>query len=177
MKTQRHFRDKLNRGAQHLRGMIRRLTVKATGELFRWAVLGYIDADDNEEGDDAELFQQVGFASRPPAGANAEVIVVNVGASPNTPVIVACRDEDTRRAFFAGANALAEDEAALYNSSAQVRVKADGTVEVDDGAGGAIALAKADHTHGPGSYMDSTPAPITGTSGASSSNTTVLKGK
>lgn len=154
----------------------------AAGAL--WQLSGH----EGEVEDEVPVFSGIGFASRPPTGSDsAEAIVVYVEGAGSHPIVIATRDEDLRRALDAIKD-MAADEAAIFNSQARVHVKANGTVEVDDGSG-AVALATlADvqalrtsfngHTHlynpGPGGAIaTAVPAPLA----PAPTGTTVLKGK
>src|SRR5688500_112943 len=89
-----------------LAGLARRLTVKLSGAL--WQLLGFKGAYDEEETfPDVEVFQNVGFRSRPKAGSRAEVIVLNLGGEPGNAVVVATRDRSIEVE-------LEEDETAIF---------------------------------------------------------------
>lgn len=121
-----------------LRNLISRMTIEATAAISTWDLLGFIDGEDNEESDDeVEVFQGVGFVARPPDDANAEVIVANVGAESNHPVVVAARDEETRAANVTDVEA---DESVAFNSVCRLHLKADGTLEARTHGGVAVAL-------------------------------------
>lgn len=127
-------------GPRDLLGRIRRFALGITTRAF-WQVVGHVLDDGTTETHDIEPFSGVGFFSRPPSSSRAEVIVVYVGG-PQSPAIVASRDEDVRRAVAAD---LAEDETQIHNSKAIVRIKAGGTVEIRLAGGVALPLAtKAD---------------------------------
>lgn len=149
------------------------------GRKLQLLQLGVLDGEVVEE---AERFQEYGFTSVPLEGAEAVVLFPN--GDRGHPLVVAV---DDRRHRLTG---LQPGEVAVYNNTgARIRIKADGTVEVDDGSG-AVALAlKSDvdalrthansHTHA---------VPITGPAGSTVSavavpvappnvGTTVLKGK
>jgi phage gp45-like len=80
-----------------------------------------------------EVFSGVGFYSRPKAGSKPEVIVVNVGGEDGHPVVVATRDLSIQVS-------LAEDETAIFNSSAVVKVAANGDVLVRAKSGGSVSV-------------------------------------
>lgn len=167
-----------------LRGLVRRCVASLT-EGLTWQLLGYGDAR-TRESFPAELFQQVGFASRPPG--QAEVIMVNVGGEAEHGVIVATRDRSTQVA-------IEKDETAIFTSGTVIRLTKDGdvlvrakpgrTVSVDDGSGGAQELAtKADvntlalHIQGMTlAVSGSTAGPPLPLSVPLPAGTTVLKGK
>jgi phage gp45-like len=168
------YRKPTSKGANTVRQMIRRLAIKVTTRAL-WQLVGH----DDESEDAVEVFSGIGFYSRPPESGAPEAILVKVGGASSHGVLIATRDEKTRAAFAAIA-ALAANEVAIYNSSARVHIQADGTVVVDDGSG-AVSLAKADHKHKlpvlvegmPNTYGSLGPTDT----GASDSNTTILKGK
>jgi len=120
------------------------------GNLCRRVVLALTDGGlwqaDGYEGearaDGVEAFQGIGYASRPSATAvtdgDAEAILLHVGGKSGHPVIVATRDESIRVE-------LDEDETAIFNSQAIVKIKSDGTIEASSIGGSPVALAtKAD---------------------------------
>lgn len=145
------------------RSMIRRMVVGLTNAAL-WA----LEATADEKDTDVEVFPNAGFYSRPPDAAEAEVIVVKVGASTRHAVVIASRDEETRQAV-PEAKALAADEAIVYNSAAVVYLKADGTIEIKSAGGTALPLVtKAEfdaHLHPTGVGPSGIPsnAPIVGT--------------
>lgn len=131
-------------------GGIRKMVVELTGSTANsapkgsiWTVRGY---DGVSEKFPAEVYSNVGFYSRPPDPTSenrvqTEAVVVNGGDAKN-PMIVATRDERTRKASVGD---LAPDESAMHNSQAKVHVKADGTIEACSVGGTAVELAtKAD---------------------------------
>lgn len=99
-----------------IKQLTRRMTVLAS-KAGLWRLEGH----EGEYDDDVEVFSGIGFYSRPRESNNAEVIVVKVGAAPNHPVVVATRDEDTRIE-------LDENETAVFNSKAMVRITKDGEI-------------------------------------------------
>jgi len=112
--------------ARAVAGMIRRMAVKLTSGAF-WQLLGHLLLDSRTpESFTAEVFGNIGFHSRPKAGANSEAIVAFIGGAQN-PVIVGTRDEDGRRAM---ANDMDDDETAIFNRTATVRVRKNTTVEI-----------------------------------------------
>jgi hypothetical protein len=83
-------------------------SVNAAGKTQLWKIEDEAP-DENEDGDDlleVESFQHFGFASNPPAGA--EAIVANVGADSAHPVVVASQHKDYQP------RDLKEGEVALY---------------------------------------------------------------
>lgn len=136
--------EELNRETDPLRvrlaGAIRRFVITLTDAAI-WQVTGYRMPDGSTETRNAELFGGIGFAARPPAGGKPEAIGVMVGDA-STPVIIAIRDEETRRAV---AGALELDESMMFNTTAVMLIKADGTIEARAVGGSAVPLAtKAD---------------------------------
>lgn len=117
-----------------VRGMNRRMVVTLTNSA-RWQLLGQRGGQGGDEVIDAEAFTGIGFYSRPPASGKPEVITTAIGGSKTT-VIVAARDEATRKAVAQ----IAQGETAVYNDKAIIVVKADGTVEIRLVGGVAIAL-------------------------------------
>jgi phage gp45-like len=146
-------RQATQREAVELRNLIRRLAISAS-EGGIWQLLG----PDDEVMADVEVFQGIGYASRPESSSTgAEAVVVKIGGKLTHPVVIATRDESTRVD-------LDEDETAIFNSTAIVKVKADGTIEIGSHGGTFESLAtKADvqtirdelhkhhHTYVPGS--------------------------
>jgi phage gp45-like len=145
------------------RGALRRLIV-TLADGARWQLLGRSVSDDKET-INAEVFGNIGFHSRPrTSGGSPEAIMVSLGGN-GSPVVVATRDEQTRATV---AGTIAADETAVFNSTAIIVVKANGTVEIRSANGSAVPLAtKADidalrtwasnHTHlyapGPGTAV------------------------
>jgi len=106
-------------------GGVRRMLITYTAKAL-WQLTGFRKLDGTKETRDVEVFGGVGIAARPPDGAAAEAITVNVGDA-NAPAIVAIRDEATRQA---SAGDLEADETAVFNTKAIMHTKADGTVEI-----------------------------------------------
>lgn len=119
-----------------LKGALRRMAITATHGAI-WRLAGYRMPNGTTETMPAEVFSGIGFFARPPKGADAEAAVVNIGGA-TAPVIVATRDEATRRAV---AGAIADDETAVHNSKAIMIIKADGTIEARSPGGIAQPLA------------------------------------
>lgn len=90
---------------------------------------------EDEVVDAVELFQHAGFRCVPPA--DAEVIVVHVGAGRGHMVVIATADRNT-----APTDQVAGDSAIYSTSATQSRVlcKADGTVEITSSSGGKVTL-------------------------------------
>lgn len=101
-----------------LKGMVRRLAITlAEGGI--WQVLGQRGGAGGDETDDVELFGGIGFHSRPPSSGNPEAIALAVGGAKHQ-AIIATRDEATRQLV---AGDLGEDSAAIFNSTAIVRIE------------------------------------------------------
>jgi phage gp45-like len=126
-------RERTRRPAVAFHSLVRRLAVAAS-EGGSWQLLGPKDEDGAAEvAADIEVFQQIGYSSRPVA-ESGEVVVVKIGGALTHPVIIATRDESIRVD-------LDEDETAIYNSASIVKVKADGTIEIGSQGGTFAALA------------------------------------
>jgi phage gp45-like len=125
---------------QRLRGLVRRLIATAT-RLPRWQLRGVRGVDGASEVVQAEVFQGVGFAARPPASSAAEVIAVNVDGQAKAPVVVATRDEKTAAAVRAAIGGLGPGDTLVYNAGVVVFLRSDGTVEIRSTGGTAVALA------------------------------------
>jgi hypothetical protein len=119
-------------------GMVRRMAVTVTSGAF-WQVVGGLLLDGvTKETRAAEPFSGIGFYARPAPGVNAEAIVLNVGAAPENPVIVATRDEDSRKKF---AN-IAQDETSAYNTRTKILILKTGEVTVGRHTAGDTALRR-----------------------------------
>jgi phage gp45-like len=149
-----------------LRNTVRRVAIGVAGAGRLWQFLGYIGAEgERETFDDVEVFQGIGFASRPKAG-QGEAVVLNVGGAPGHAVAAATRARESEP------EDLEEDETQVHNTVTQVRVTKAGVVAVTDRLGGvAIPLAtKADvdalvawvklHTHGSAAPGSPTTPPL-----------------
>lgn len=139
MKTPQQLNAELDPKLVRARNAIRRFVVKLTDAAI-WQLAG-VRTPDGIETRRAEVFGGIGIAARPPAGNESEAIGVMVGDA-NTPVVIAIRDEKTRAAV---AGALGVDETMLFNTTALMLIKSDGTIEARSVGGAAVALAtKAD---------------------------------
>lgn len=121
--------------SRQFHGMIRRMAIRETARSL-WVMLGHEKVSEKPL---AEPFLGIGIYARPPTGTRAEAIVANVGGAAQ-PVVLAARDEDTRRAI-AKAVGLKADETILYNSVIVVLCRATGVVEIRTPDGEAFALA------------------------------------
>jgi phage gp45-like len=138
--TAEDFANAIGEFRRTMRGLVRRVKVDLTDAGGFWRVLGHTLFDPTDrEGRDVANYPGIGIAARPPVDAGAEAIVVNVGGQ-NNPAIVATRDEATR----AKVDDVATDETAIYNSSARVHVKVDGSIEARTHAGTASQLVTMD---------------------------------
>lgn len=103
-------RDNLN--------MLRRMVVRVTSKPF-WQAVGVLLLDGvTRETAQAEVFSGIGFYSRPKAGANAEAVIANLGGAVENGVIVATRDEDTRKRVAQ----IEQDETMAYNTTAVLHI-------------------------------------------------------
>lgn len=127
-----------------LLGRIRRMAITRTNSAI-WQIAGHVLLDGTKETRNAEVFSGHGFYARPPSSGTPEAIVVFPGGAGN-PIIVATRDETTRKAVFQAAGELAAGETAIFNGTTIVVLKVNGTVEIRSVGGVAQALVtKADH--------------------------------
>lgn len=121
--TTKDWRDETGAVARRLAGMVRRVAIRMT-QGVTWQAIGHILLDGSKETLDAEVFSGIGFHSRPAADANAEAIVAFPGG-PSNPVIVATRDEATRkRVADAG-----QDETWMFNTKVAIRMTASGQIQ------------------------------------------------
>lgn len=126
-----------------IENLIRRAVV-AVASSGRWVPLGYsIDGEDEQLDDDPVEVFGVPMVYARPASADAEAIVVHVGASAQHPVIVAARDADARSAYVSAFSELAAGEIAISNGSgsARVIVTAAGEVRIESSSGAGVELA------------------------------------
>jgi phage gp45-like len=132
-------REKQGGARLAISNMVRRGIVKAASAVTRWQAEGF----EGEIFDAVEVFQQVGFASRPRSSAAAQLIMLALQGSARAVVGIASRSTD-------GRPEMAEDETAIHNSTGYVKLTEDGDIVVrckpgqkvfvDDGSG-AVALA------------------------------------
>ncbi|HEY6179067.1 MAG TPA: hypothetical protein VIX73_31655 [Kofleriaceae bacterium] len=132
--TSKDWRNFTSTQMRQLAGTVRRMAVGVTNVLSGvgtttasfWQVVGHLLLDNTtRETADAEVFSGVGFYARPPAGANAEAIVAFPGG-PSNPVVVASRDEATRKKSVGAAN---QDETYVYNSQVVLRLSNSGLIQ------------------------------------------------
>lgn len=109
-------------------GLVHRVRVVATQGAL-WKVEGHTDFNGNVSSYEAETFEGIGFASRPGAADNAEVIVLQVEAASGHPVIVATRNRDALKKLIQS-EGLEADETVIFASASMVKIKADGTIEL-----------------------------------------------
>ncbi len=119
----RERRDRVSPEMRALSGAIRRFDLGVTSGV-QWKVIGYSLLEGGREVRSAEVFSGVGFYSRPKEGNNAEAIAV-MGDGASNPIIVATRDEDSRKAVAQ----IGADQSIMFNSTTIALVKAS-TVEV-----------------------------------------------
>lgn len=123
--TTKDWRDFTSTEARKLAGLARRVAVRLTDGAF-WQTVGHLLLDNTtQETADAEVFSGIGFYARPPAGANAEAIQIHPGG-PGNPVIVATRDEATRKKV---AGFALQDETFVYNSQVAIRLTSGGLIQ------------------------------------------------
>lgn len=116
--TTKDWRDLTSTQMRQLAGLARRVAVRLTDGAF-WQTVGHLLLDNTtRETADAEVFSGVGVYARPPAGANAEAIQIHPGG-PSNPVIVATRDEATRKKMAGDA---LQDETFVFNSQVVIRL-------------------------------------------------------
>jgi len=144
------YRENQEQRAITLRGLVRRVAVKLVTSKGFWQLLGYIGLADDERElfGDAEVFQHVGFVSRPKPGSAAEALVLNVGGKAAHYVVIGSRDKKTEIT-------ISDDETAIFNSTgAFMKVTKDGdivgrcasgrTASIDDGSGAEELAKKSD---------------------------------
>jgi phage gp45-like len=157
---------------RRVENMIRRVPrIRAAGAL--WEIFGHEDESGQIETATAEDFSGIGIVARPPDGANAEAIVVNIGASIAHPVVIATRDLGTNRDVIEVAR-LNTDETIVFNSGAMLKLTADGEVHIGRPGGAFKRVATEDHTHGPGTFTAPNGA-VTGKSGPPDAVSSVVK--
>jgi hypothetical protein len=127
----RELAEAVGTAARELAGKVRRMIVTRTRTAL-WQVTGHTLLDGTTETRDAENFAGgVGYYARPNDDEDVEAIVAFPGG-PGNPIIIATRQEATRRVIAAD---LSADETQLHNSSTLIRIKSDGTVEIRSAAG------------------------------------------
>jgi phage gp45-like len=140
--------DAVGATARAMSGAFRRMAIKVTSTAL-WQVIGHRLLDGSRETRDAEVFYGVGFWARPTSSEKAEAFVTFTAGGSGSPLIVATRNEDARRAVAAAltGGTIAEGETLIFGSPGTpiVYLKANGTVEIRLPGGAAVALAtKAD---------------------------------
>lgn len=118
-------------------GMLGRMAVRVTSGPF-WQGVGALvfGIPEKRQG---EVFSGVGFYSRPAPGVNAEAIF-GYPYGPENPVIIATRDEDTRKRVAK----INQDETIAYNTVAALLVDKDGHIHAKLHNGTTKRLAFAD---------------------------------
>lgn len=107
--------------------MLRRFSLSITSDAL-WQLIGMLQLDSRTvETREAEPFLNAGFYSRPPVGVNAEAIVAFLGGDAENPVIIATRDEDTRRKAAAD---LAQGDTAIYGEASRAACRSSGLIEL-----------------------------------------------
>lgn len=134
--------DSVSTTVREIYGKIRRMTIGVTSGL--WQVIGHLLLDGKIEARDAEHFSGLGFYARPKAGSNPEAVVIFLGEGASSPTVIACRDEDIRRAVVGD---LGEDESAMFNSSTMIIVRASGVVQIKAPGGTPRRVAFHDELH------------------------------
>jgi len=184
-------RNQVGKERRSILNMIRKMLVTVTrGPL--WQFTGTLLMDPTQkETVQAEVFDGIGHAARPKAGANAEGIIVHVGAAAEHPVCVGTRDEGLRKAVVPD---MLDDETATFNSATVVYHRKTGVVEIRTTGGTALALptmadfnalrswvaaqfTAAGHTHTVSGGTTTAVAPISapGATPPTATGTTVLK--
>jgi phage gp45-like len=157
-----HFQQETSELRRRVTGMVRRALVTVTGAAGAargiWQMTFGKPDGVTLDADEIEVFQGVGFASRPRSSSRAEAIVVAVGGS-SARAAIALRDEDLRKLAAAD---LEEDETAIFTSSAIVRVTKDGKVKISTIGGTPKELAFADDLQAVVDYLKSQFDPVTG---------------
>lgn len=127
--------------AREIAGKLRRMIVTRASDAL-WQVFGHTLLEGDEETREAELFQGIGFASRPNATDDVEAIVAFVGEGGAQPIIIATRQEARRIVI---ADDLEAGETQIHNSveganATIIRIYANKTVEIRSVGGTAKRL-------------------------------------
>lgn len=130
--------------ARILYGKLRRVTVTVTSKAL-WQIAGHMLLDGTRETRDAEVFHGIGLWSRPGSAERAEAFVAFGGDGTGSPMIIATRNEDARKAIAKAINAgagLKEGETVLMGSASSpiLHIKADNTIELRLPGGVAVKL-------------------------------------
>jgi phage baseplate assembly protein V len=131
--TLRAIREMLRPYIGRIKGMVRRATLGTVDTNTRLPSMQVNSMADDAD-DDVEMFEQYGFASVPPNGA--EGLVLRVGGTRANSVGICFGNRGGR------IQGLAQGEVAIYNESngAQVIIRNDGNIEVTPGEGGVVQL-------------------------------------
>lgn len=189
--TVRSRRERNSWMRQAIDNVVRLAAVTAADAVSAWQLGGHEDDQGNTEVfEEVEVFQQVGFASRPKRGTGLTgAIVAALSGGVRGLALIASRDST-------GRPTVDEDETALHNSLSYVRITKDGdvivrvaagrTVTIDDGGGAAALALKTDvdalrtvvnaHVHSGVTTGPGASGPLVTPAGPSV-GTAVLKGK
>ena len=143
-----------------VRNVVRRMVVTGTG-VAQWALRGHGDERGGFEEVYADVYSGIGFCALPPAGSDAEAVVLAIEASANRTVIVASRDTGTQAAIMETAG-LGDNESMMYNADLIVKITSDREILIGLPGGDFQRVALADHTHeapaivGQAEYVDPT---------------------
>lgn len=138
MNTVKDFRDSTSPETRDWRGMIRKFKILLTSGSI-WQVLGHKLIDNTPETRFPEVFSNIGLFARPPAGANAEAVGVSMGGAAGNLVVVATREEDTRKRVAV----LEQDETCIYNSVVVATCKKTGQLWICAPGAAPVAVALA----------------------------------
>lgn len=138
------LRARTGQAAVAIDNLLRHMLVRAARGAV-WALTGLVDGDGNEEVEPAvPVYGQLGVWALPPSSGAPEVIVAHLGGKSGNPVVVAARDEATRRALEEALGGLAPGETAVFGAGGVVLLRADGTVEIRSWTGTAKRLVTED---------------------------------
>lgn len=122
--TSKDWRELTSSQARQLAGVVRHVAVTLTSGTF-WQTVGHLLLDNTtKETAEAQVFSGIGFYARPPAGANVEAVQAHPGG-PSNPIIVASREEATRKKVAGDA---LQDETFVFNSKVAIRLSSGGFI-------------------------------------------------